>query len=376
MAKKQSARRPDGLIPKTFTVDGKRHWIYGKDAEELREKENQKRAEIKAGMDRRTNPTFEEYSQDWLNRVRKTVKSSTAHAYSKNLNTICGVEIRAGAFGKLRLKEILPADCHELQDILEENHVSSTVNTLMALCKRILDEARKERTIEFNACETIHGLKRKKEEARAKDTTHRALTSDEVAAILDELRKENSFYTSIIEFQIATGMRLGEIGALRISDIKRDVIEVRRTLTDSEGGYEIGDDAKTARSIRDIPLTADLRRIINEQKDMLRILGMIGDIVAIDQLLFPGYQGGILNHASINTALEDACEVVGIDRITSHGLRATWISQALAAGIDPRIVAEIAGHDVSMTLSIYSHVFDKDKKTAMNLLEERRAKEA
>ena len=51
--------------------------------------------------------------------------------------------------------------------------------------------------------------------------------------------------------------------------------------------------------------------------------------------------------------------VAGIDvpRITLHGLRHTWASLALQAGVSPKVVSERLGHaSVSFTLDIYSHV--------------------
>src|SRR5512133_136433 len=46
-----------------------------------------------------------------------------------------------------------------------------------------------------------------------------------------------------------------------------------------------------------------------------------------------------------------------VPRITLHGLRHTWASLALSAGVSPKIVSERLGHaSVSFTLDVYSHV--------------------
>ncbi|MFL5835069.1 MAG: tyrosine-type recombinase/integrase [Solirubrobacteraceae bacterium] len=43
--------------------------------------------------------------------------------------------------------------------------------------------------------------------------------------------------------------------------------------------------------------------------------------------------------------------------MTLHGLRHTWASLALQAGINPKVVSERLGHTtVSFTLDTYSHV--------------------
>lgn len=47
----------------------------------------------------------------------------------------------------------------------------------------------------------------------------------------------------------------------------------------------------------------------------------------------------------------------GLQRITLHGLRHTWATLALRAGVHPKVVQERLGHStISVTLNIYSHV--------------------
>jgi integrase len=47
----------------------------------------------------------------------------------------------------------------------------------------------------------------------------------------------------------------------------------------------------------------------------------------------------------------------GLPRIPLHGLRHTWATLALRAGVHPRVVQERLGHSsVAITLGVYSHV--------------------
>jgi integrase len=46
-----------------------------------------------------------------------------------------------------------------------------------------------------------------------------------------------------------------------------------------------------------------------------------------------------------------------LPRVTLHGLRHTWASLALQAGVNPKVVSERLGHaTVAFTLDTYSHV--------------------
>ena len=46
-----------------------------------------------------------------------------------------------------------------------------------------------------------------------------------------------------------------------------------------------------------------------------------------------------------------------VPRVSLHGLRHTWASLALQAGVNPKVVSERLGHaSVAFTLDRYSHV--------------------
>ena len=101
-------RRRDGRIMNRFTFEGKRYTVYGGSKDECREKEVQKREELKAGMYKSGKAlTVKEYSERWIESKRGTVKETTIR-----LNTILCRRItetvidRAGTkFGTLKLEK-------------------------------------------------------------------------------------------------------------------------------------------------------------------------------------------------------------------------------------------------------------------------------
>ena len=63
-----------------------------------------------------------------------------------------------------------------------------------------------------------------------------------------------------------------------------------------------------------------------------------------------------------------ACDEVGLPRIGAHGLRHTYATAALRAGVSPEVVSKRLGHgSVVVTLSIYAHVFEQDDQAAAEL---------
>lgn len=62
---------------------------------------------------------------------------------------------------------------------------------------------------------------------------------------------------------------------------------------------------------------------------------------------------------------------VGLPRIGVHGLRHTYATAALRAGVSPEVVSRRLGHSsVVITLSLYAHVFEQDDQAAADRVAE------
>ncbi len=73
--------------------------------------------------------------------------------------------------------------------------------------------------------------------------------------------------------------------------------------------------------------------------------------------VFAREDGHALHPDTVSKWFADAVAALDVPPITLHGLRHTWASLALSAGVSPKIVSERLGHaSVSFTLDVYSHV--------------------
>jgi integrase len=71
----------------------------------------------------------------------------------------------------------------------------------------------------------------------------------------------------------------------------------------------------------------------------------------------PREDGSLLHPSSVSKRFANLVAEVDAPRITLHGLRHTWASLALQAGVNPKVVSERLGHaTVAFTLDTYSHV--------------------
>lgn len=205
----------------------------------------------------------------------------------------------------------------------------------------------------------------KQTEERARDTHHRALTKEETAAFI--AAAADSYYNDVYRMALNTGMRIGEIGALYNTDIRNGKIYVERTITRKEAGYyEIGDDAKTEKGRRTIPLNDRIREIIAHQKSINRTLD---GAEPLKGLIFKAPERGLLMSTPVNREIKRICKAAGIEYFTMHALRATFATRAIEQGINPRTIQELLGHaDFSITMNLYGHVLDETKAEAMQII--------
>lgn len=359
-------KRYNGYLRRTFSYNDKRYYVYGKTREELSENENKKRQELITGEINRHNPTLLAYYEYFTELRRKEVRESTIRGQKSQFKTLSSVILdNSRTFGEIRLKDITRRDIESVRQILLDNgKTAENINIIIAHLNHVLHCAVLDDTIDKNPCKAIKQLKRIERPAR--ETKHRALTQQETTDFFKVAESRNSYYINAMRFMALTGMRIGEIGALYLTDIdrKNGFIHVRRTVMRNEtGGYTIGENAKTKSGQRDIPLTDDIIACIRQQEQLNRV------IHGFDKtgLLFRSAENDILKEYAVNREIKRICTAAGIEKFTCHALRATFATRFIEQRPqDYKILSEILGHnDVGITLNLYTHVMAENKIKAM-----------
>lgn len=151
-----------------------------------------------------------------------------------------------------------------------------------------------------------------------------------------------------------TGMRCGEVCALRRCDVFPDAGYLRVSGTVTEAG-EVRRQPKTkGRRSRNVSVTpevlSEISRIEAWQSMLVRKAGPKTPLVTTDgSWMRPSYVSRVFSRIRDERGLPPEC--------TFHSLRHTHATWLLANGVDVRTVAERLGHSKpSMTLNIYGHV--------------------
>jgi len=373
-----ATKRKDGRWCETFTINGKKYFAYGSTRKEAIEKAADKKTLLQSKLNiKGVEMTLNQYHSKWVDARQGTVRGATLRRQQFDYKRCSEAVIDAAGttFGDLKIVDIEVQHIRDLQKTLQatenkngsQRYSNDTINASIDVIKHILNDAIKERIINFNPCTAIKPLKRTIKPAR--ETTHRALSIKETRAFLDAAA--SSYYLNVYKFMLYSGCRCGEVGALRLTDIDRKggKLKIRRTLTKDENGvYIIGDSAKTNFGVRDIPLTEELLDTIKAQLEINKLL-LPEKVTNIDALIFMSPEGNLLSDTCVNRDITRKCKAAGIDKFTAHALRDTFATRCIESGMNPKTLQEILGHsDIGITMNLYCHVMDETKVNEMKLV--------
>ena len=162
---------------------------------------------------------------------------------------------------------------------------------------------------------------------------------------------------------LSTGLRIGEICALQWKDIDMEkmILHVRDTL---ERVYTPEDDthtrlmmgsAKTRNSVRDIPITKDVRQLLTPL--------MKGQ--APENFLLSG-SARPLEPRTYRYYYHRYMKSTGLPYVRFHGLRHSFATRCIESGCDYKTVSVLLGHsNISTTLNLYVHPNNEQKLKCM-----------
>lgn len=358
-----------GRLEKRFTVDGNRYSVYGYTVKELDSKELELRDLIRSGQYKKGRSkndkviTLDDYFQRYLNHKKATTKGNSLRNYISIYNNHISKKI-----GHCRLRDITRDDIFDLQSEVLENTTASTANYAVTVIKLILNEAIEDKFIENNPAK-IKSISIDKK--KAKKTTHRSLSVQEQEIFMQAA--EENFYYELFGLALSTGMRIGEIAALKWSDIdlKNNVIHITKTLTKDIDGKVVVGPPKSNAGIRDIPITSKAKEMIDLQKAKMETLLGIScsetKVISINSNYVSFKEHNVFytpNMKIINTTVIDSnidriilsLDKKGnkMDRFGVHALRHTFATRCVESGMNPKVVQKLLGHErIEMTMEIY-----------------------
>ncbi len=290
-----------------------------------------------------------------------TVEQSTICGY-KTENKWIVKYIGAEQLGELNI----PAVNRWMADMSADGYAPKTVSKAFRLLKQALKFAQAQDLITKNPCDFCKPPKRVK-------TKINALSREDRTRMLSIARYSIHNPLSLaIELALTTGMRRGEICALRWSDFDevKKTISVTHALGRENGSYYVKE-PKTAGSQRTIPLTAFTCRVLvairGDKQGICKAMGIkFGDPYILGTI---GEDTKPYRPDLLSKEYTAFCKINGFE-CTFHDLRHTFATFMIGSGVDVRTVASYLGHSsVSMTLNTYADVDPEAKMSAVDKIE-------
>ena len=233
-----------------------------------------------------------------------------------------------------------------------------SIKDIIIVLKMILKFAVKQKLLAYNEIEI-------KFPTVGEKTDLEVLNKNDHKKIINYLQENFTFKNLGIYICLSTGMRIGEICGLLWSDIdvESGIIKVRRTVQriyviDGETRHTeiLIDTPKTKNSIRDIPMTTELYKIIKPLKKVVN-----NDFYVITNEAKPTEPRTYRNY------YERLIKRLGIPKLKFHGLRHSFATRCIESKCDYKTVSVILGHsNISTTLNLYVHPNMEQKKKCID----------
>ena len=296
--------------------------------------------------------TIKEVSALWKADKKQYVKQSTLSAYTLILENHILPEF--GDKMKLAETDVQEFTLRKLQSGLSQK----TVKDILIVLKMIQKFGAKAGILPFAEWDIKYPTEHKKQELEVLSVTNQRR--------IMQYAKENFTFRNLgIYICLSTGMRIGEICALKWGDINlvTEMISVNRTIERIyiiEKGMKhtelvIGT-PKTKNSIRDIPMSRELLKIIRPLKKVMN-----DDYYVLTNEAKPTEPRTYRNY------YKQLLKQLNIPNLKFHGLRHSFATRCIESQCDYKTVSVILGHaNISTTLNLYVHPNMEQKKKCIN----------
>jgi site-specific recombinase XerD len=289
------------------------------------------------------NPNFEEKRVKFIADLQSKGRSeATVIAYSKDIEQLLNFFSKEGISS---IEDTTIEDLEKYKQNLQDNNytpksISRKINSTRTFYRYLLDNS----LIQDNPSEKL---------AHPKFETKppRVLTEMEYRALRDVSRVDVRLY-SIVEILLQTGIRIGELAALTLDDIRKS--------NDGRIDY-LYIKAAGSHPQRKVPLNKSAKKAIDEYLELRP--------ETEDDTLFVTKNGRPLLVRNIRTAIDKSFEKAGIKNAKVNDLRNTFIAHHLANGVSLVVVSKLVGHKRLSTTEKYLNLVKMQKEDQKSLKE-------
>ena len=183
--------------------------------------------------------------------------------------------------------------------------------------------------------------------------------------ILNHIQSHFTFMGLGIYISLSTGLRIGEICALKWCDINvtDGILTVNRTI---ERIYIIEGEKKHTELVINTPKTKNSCREIPMNKELLGMLKPLKKVVNEDYYILTNDERPT-EPRTYRNYYKRLMEKLDIPKLKYHGLRHSFATRCIEVGCDYKTVSVLLGHsNISTTLNLYVHPNMEQKKRCID----------
>jgi integrase len=296
---------------------------------------------------------FEVIAKEWLEYKKNRIKESTYYNYLYIIDKYLTPKLK-----NVSLKKLNKINYNEMLQEMLKSLSSKTIKDISSVLKAILKYVKQNYGIKIDVERIVP--------PRVELENLKILNKKEKQRLEKRCLKENSLKSLGIVICLNTGMRIGELCALKWEDIDIEsrMIHIKKTLQRvylGEKGLSkvIIDKPKTRSSIRSIPIS-------NKLYDILAPLKKLYDK---EDFFLTGSSERYIEPRNYQYVYKILLKQSRVKEYKFHILRHTFASECIEVGMDPKSLSEILGHsNVNITLNRYVHSSIRIKKKFLEKL--------
>lgn len=326
--------------------------------------------------------TLENLYEEWIEIYKQKVKEQT---YLTSVSLYKAVELRMDT--SVLINNLTSSYIQKfLNDFYyKENYSHSYTDAIRSLFRNMFEYAKQVGFVEYNIIKDVKIERKKATIEEHEKVTQKYLEPDELELVIEELRnlKHSSNatqYAEIAEVLSKTGLRYGELAALKIEDYDGTTLDVNKTLFYNYSKAQDGltTSPKNVFSNRKIPISNETKAIIDKWISQNELNKAINSKYNDMGFLLAAPNGDSVPPFSMNRVLRNLSTKLKEQgklnkRLSTHIFRHTHISLLAEMGINQKAIMSRVGQvNPLTTLKIYTHV---TKKVEQDLIDKLNAKE-
>ena len=337
--------------------------VYGK--EEAKIKEMELKTQLN-NLQKPDNFTIQKLYDEYIEEYKHGVRETTIYSLKKHMrNYILPI------LGKVKLKDLDLQILNKWKNEINNKELSlASKQNVYATLRKFLNYAVKLEYIPQNPLNKLGNFQqtlqiKKEMQFYTREEFLKYIEKAKLDAVNAEKNGNLSVWDYYVFFSIAfyTGMRKGEIHALKWTDIEGNIIHIKRSIAQKLKGEDRETAPKNSSSVRDIMIPDPLMEILKDHHERWKKYNEFTEDFRIC--------GGVkcLRDTTLSNYNKKYAAQAGVKQIRIHDFRHSHASLLVNSNINIHEVARRLGHsDIEMTMNTYSHLYPKEEEKALSVL--------